>query len=386
MLSIAIFRMSTQKLYSFRCSAWMAVGLLFTSILSAQFGTEALPDQDVGRPPQAPFVTFLGIVMPGKLVTDPSLAPIGPVAQTLYEELRVHETPAGPAGEVMTSIMSTWDEAGRVIEEIRKDGGSESDTINRYDGTRLVSQESTFPNSRRPRPKFRNYWVYDKSGKLIEYRRGSGDQIQNHDTNFKRDAQGRLTSYEYRQGPQDQLFSRTELRYSADGKTVDFTQYDAAGAVIQSRTQTVDDEGHVVRAAIRDRDWRTKQMKTPVKVAFRYEGKGRLIEQDTDAHEFDKSGSEGELPPGKISIAYDDVKHTKATSYSGDEGLLASIVTSNASGGTTGFIGGTKGMTLDTVIHCTDDSYGNWTTCQQIVKTGGVDRIEKMWRRTITYR
>jgi len=140
--------MSTQKHYSFRWPAWMVAGLLFTSILSAQFGTETLPDEDIGRPPQAPFITFLGIVMPGKLVTDPCLAPVGPVAQTLYEELRAYETPAGPAGEVMTSIMSTWDEAGRVIEEIRKDRGSESDTINRYDGTRLVSQESTFPNSR----------------------------------------------------------------------------------------------------------------------------------------------------------------------------------------------------------------------------------------------
>ena len=176
--------MSAQKHYLFRLSAWMIAGLLFTSILSAQFGTEALPDQGIGRPPQAPFITFLGIVMPGRLVTDPSLPPVGPVAQTLYEELRAHETPAGPAGEVMTAITSTWDEAGRVIEEIRKDRGSESHTINRYDGTRLVSQESTFPNSRQPRPKSWNYWVYDKSGKLIEYRRGSGDQIQNHDTNF----------------------------------------------------------------------------------------------------------------------------------------------------------------------------------------------------------
>lgn len=269
--------MSTQKRYLFRCSAWIVAGVLFTSILSAQFGTEALPDQDVGRPPRAPFITFLGIVMPGKLVTDPSLPPVGPVAQTLYEELRAHETPAGPAVEVMTSIMSTWDEAGRVIEEIRKDGVSESDTINRYDGTRLVSQESTFPHSRQPRPKFWNYWVYDKSAKLIEYRRGSGEQIQNHDTNFRRDAQGRLTSYEYRQGPKDELFSRTELHYSADGKTVDFIQYDAAGEVVQSGTQTVDDQDHVVMAVTRNRDSGTKQMKTPLKVAFRYDAKGRLV-------------------------------------------------------------------------------------------------------------
>ena len=45
-----------------------------------------------------------------------------------------------------------WAEAGRVIKEIRKDRGSEFDTINRYDRSRLVSQESTFPNSRQVTP------------------------------------------------------------------------------------------------------------------------------------------------------------------------------------------------------------------------------------------
>src|SRR5580700_3373587 len=150
MLNLSRAGMSTNKIWLFRFSAWA----VFTSFLSAQFLTEDLPDQDLGRPPRPPFISFLGIVLPGKLVTDPSLPPVGPVAQTLYEEERVHETPAGPTGEVVTSIVSTWDEAGRVIEEIRKDPSSESDTINRYDGTRLVSRESTFPNSRPPRPRF----------------------------------------------------------------------------------------------------------------------------------------------------------------------------------------------------------------------------------------
>jgi hypothetical protein len=377
--------MSTQKLYLFRCSAWMIAGLLCTSSLAAQFLTEALPDKDIGRPPQAPFITFLGIGTSGRFVTDPSLPPVGPVVQTLYEELRAHETPAGPAGEVIMSTTSTWDEAGRVIEVIQKNRGPESDTINRYDGTRLVSQESTFPNSRQPKPKRWNYWTYDEFGKLIDYRRGSGDEIQNHVTNLKRDAQGRLTSYEYRQGPKDELFNRTEFTYSADGRTVDFSQYDADGAVIQSNTQTVDDQGHVVMAVIRDRDWQTKQMKAPLKVAFRYDGTGRLIEQDTAAHEFEKSGSEFELPPGKITIAYDDAKHTKTTSYSGDEGSLAYTVISDASGVTIGIVSG-AGSTLDAEVHCTDDSRGNWIACQQTVNTGGGDKVEKIWRRKITYR
>ena len=377
--------MSAPKLHLPRFSAWLIAEVLFTSILLAQFGTEALPDQDIGRPRQAPFITVLGIVAPGKLVTDPSLLPFGPVAKTLYEELRAHEAPAGPAGEVTTSITSTWDEAGRVIEEIRKNGGTESDTINRYEGTRLVSQESTFPNSKRPMPKFWNYWIYDKSGKLIEYRRGSGDQIQNHDTNFKRDAQGRLISYEYRQAPRDELFSRTDFRYLNDGKSVEITQHDAAGALVESMTQTVDDQGHVVTAVIRERDWPTKQMKTPLKVSFRYDEKGRLIEQRTDAHKLDKA--EQDLPPGKISIVYDDVKHTKTTSYSGDEGSLVLTVTRDATGATIAYTGGTDGVQLDSVIDCTYDSHGNWTACRQT--SGGpptVGNVVKMWRRTITYR
>jgi hypothetical protein len=379
--------MRTHRICPFRFSAWVAAGMVFTSILSAQFLTEALPDQDIGRPPQPPFITFLGIVMPGKLVTDPSLPPAGPVAQTLYEELRARVTPAGPAGEVMTSITDTWDEAGRLIEEIQKDGGMEVNTINRYVGARLVSQETTFPQSRRPVPKAWTYWVYDPSGKLIEYRKGRADQIQNHATNFKRDAEGRLTSYEYRQGPKDELFSHTELHYSNDGKTVDITQHDAAGAIVQSTTQSMDGQGHVVTAVIRDRDWRTKKMKTPLKVSFGYDEKGRLIEQDTDAHEFDKSGSEHELPPGKISIAYDDVKNTKTTSYSGDEGSLVLTVTRNPSGAAIRFTGGTAGALLDSVIDCTYDSHGNWTTCRQTSGVPpGVDNVVKMWRRTITYR
>ena len=378
--------MSPHKFHLFGYFAWVVIALLYTSALPGQFLTEGLPDQDIGRPPKAPFITFLRIAAPGKLVTDASLPPAGPVVQAVYEELRAHETPAGPAGEVMISITSSWDDAGRVTEEIEKEHGSQSNTINRYDGSRLVAQESTYLDSRQPRPKSWNYWTYNESGKLTEYRRGSGDELENHDTNFKRDAQGRLTSYEYRQGPKDELLNRTEFSYSADGKTVDFSQYDAGGAVIQSNTQTVDDRGHVVTAVIRNRDWQTKQMTAPLKVAFHYDGMGRLIQQITEAHEFEKSGSEFELLPGKVSITYDDANHTKTTSYSGDKGSLTCTLTTNASGATTGFAVSADDRAVDVRVRCTDDSHGNWIACQQIVKTDGVDRVEKMWRRKITYR
>jgi len=376
---------SSQIACFFRFSPLLIAGALFTSVLCAQFLTEALPDQDIGSPPRPPFITILGIATPGKLITDPSMPPSGPVAQTVYEEVRAQATPAGPAGEVTTSITATWDEAGHTIEEIRKEGVSESDTANRYAGGRLISQETTFPNSRQPAPKAWNYWAYDPSGKLTEFRRGRGDQLQNHDTNFKRDGQGRLTSFEYRQGPSDELFSRTELRYSDGGRTASITEYDASGAIIQTRTQTLDGQGHVVSAIVSTLDSETKQMTPPLKVAFRYDGKGRLIEQDTDAQPVEDSNEE-ELPPGKISIVYDDAKRTKTMSYSGSEGSLSLVLLSNAAGVTTGYGLQTGSEQQYAFIDCLYDSHGNWTTCRQFAKTPTGNAIVKMWRRKIAYR
>jgi len=359
---------------------------LSVSVLSAQFGTEAVVDQDLGRPPQAPFITFLGIVAFGKVITDPSLPPAGPVAEVVYEELRAQKTPAGSAGEVVTSIKTRYDQEGHRVEEIRKEWGSETNTVYRYEATRVVSEESTFPNSRQPRPKFWNYWIYDQFGKLTEYRRGSGDKIQNHVTNFKRDDQGRLVSFEYREGPRDELASRTGLRYSGGGKTVDYVFYDPAGEVTRSTTQTGNDRRQVVLAVIRERDWQTKKPKTPLSVAFRYDEKGRLVEQNTGAHEFEKAGSEHELPPGKVSITYDDVKRTKTTAYSSNEGLIDLTVTRDENGATIGISGGTKNEPVDVRIECSYDSHKNWTNCQQMVKSSGVSTVAKIWHQTITYR
>jgi hypothetical protein len=368
------------------CCRLAIAGLLSASVGYAQFGTASVKDQDIGRPPSPPFITLLGIVSLGQVATDPTLPPRGPVAELLYEELRGHDTPAGHAGEVVTSIEIKYDEAGRVIEQTSGQWGFITKTINKYQGRRLVTEESTFPDSKKPRPKFWNYWTYDQAGKLIEYRRGSGDELQNQDTNFKRDAQGRLTSFEYRQGAKDELSSRTELRYSADGKTVDSALYGAAGDEIRTNTQTTDEQGHVMFAVIRERDWRTKKPKTPIKVAFKYDSRGRLVEQNTDAYEFERSGSENELPPGRVSIVYDDLKRTKTTTYTGDEGTLASKLTFDSDGATIAVTGGTKNEFVHMHVDCEYDIHGNWTTCREMSKFEGVDVVAKTWRRTIKYR
>ncbi len=320
------------------------------------------------------------------MVTDPSLPAKGPVADVLFEELRAQSSSGGPAGEVVSSVKTKYDEQGRAVEEVRRDYGVETNTISRYEGNRLVSQETTFPNSKTPRPKFWNYWIYDQDGKLTEYRRGSGDSIQNHDTNFKRDEQGRLTSFEYRQGAKDELFSRTELRYSADGKTIDITSYDQSGGVTDSSTETVDAQGRVIQVVTRERDWKTKALKPPLKVVFTYGKKGRLLEQNTDEHTFEAAGSEQELPPGKVTISYDDLKHTRRTAYTSKEGSLASTVTFDSSGAVIGMAMDAGEESFEAKLECKYDSRENWVSCQQIVKKADLNMVGKVWRRAITYR
>lgn len=375
-----------RRLRRFQSPRLVIAGVVFSSVVSAQFGTENVADKDVGRPPRAPLMTFLGIVTSERMITDESLPLNGPVSEVLYEEVRAQRTPAAPAGEVITSIRTKYDEAGRTIEEIRKQWNSETTTVSRYEGMRLVSQETTLLNSKRAQSKFWNYWQFDQAGKLIEYRRGKDDQIQNHDTNFKRDGQGRLTSFEYRQGTKDELFSRTEFQYSSDGKTIDSTQYDAVGEAVYSTTENVDEQGRVAWVVIRERDWKTKKPKAPLKVAFTYDLKGRLLEQNTDLHEFEASGSENELPPGKISITYDDVKRTKRIAYPSNEGVLTFTTTHDARGATVAMSGGTSDMNLDVKLECVYDDHENWTSCASVSKTSGGNASEKLWRRTITYR
>jgi hypothetical protein len=249
-----------------------------------------------------------------------------------------------------------------------------------------VSQETTFPNSKSPRPKSWNYWTYNPSGRLTEYKRGSGDKIQNHVVNFNRDQEGRLTSYDYRQGEKDELFERTEIRYLPDGKTIDISSSDRTGEVMRSMTEVIDDQGHVVQVVIREQDWRTKKLKRPLKVTFSYDNKGRLVEQNADPHDFEPGGSEHELPPGKVAIAYDDVRHTRKTAYSGKEGSISSTITYNSTGSTMGVAVETAGESFEAKLECTYDDHENWTTCQRIARKAGASTVSNMWRRKMTYR
>ena len=121
-------------------------------------------------------------------------------------------------------------------------------------------------------------------------------------------------------------------------------------------------------------------------VVLSYDKQGRLVEQFTDDPDFQPAGSENSLPPGKVSISYDDVKHEKSTVYSGKEGTLSSTVTYDSTGAAVAFSFKSVGESMEMRLVCTSDSHENWTSCQQVVRNGGLSKVTKKWRRTITYR
>ena len=344
-----------------------------------------IPLESVGLPSQPPFLTLIGMADPGRLATDPSISPKGAaVSEVLHEELRGATTPAGAAGSVEASVRTKFDEQGRLVEKIESRWNNETDTTYGYQEGRLVKMETTFPNAKKSVPTAWNYWSYDNRGKLTEFRRGSGSALLNHELNFKYDGNGRLLGFDYRQGADDKLFSHTDVSYSNDGKMVMVTKAFAGSKIIDRSTRTLDDQGHVVRVML-DSEGRAPNEQAK-QIDFRYDARGRLVEQRTDARGFSKSGAEDDLPPGTVRITYDDENHTKTTKYSNPlEGSIEIVVTRDENGAATS-VAFKAPEEVSSKLECQYDRLGNWTSCRQLVGNQGQTNIKQEFRRAITYR
>jgi hypothetical protein len=75
----------------------------------------------------------------------------------------------------------------------------------------------------------------------------------------------------------------------------------------------VDDKKRVTELKVSDISG--GQLKVWYHVAFKYDQKGRVIEQDTDPFKFG-SGDDYSPLPGKVLVSYDDEKRTGEQKYS----------------------------------------------------------------------
>lgn len=94
---------------------------------------------------------------------------------------------------------------------------------------------------------------------------------------------------------------------------------------IDRTTLILDDHGRVVRATLASESRAPSHLAKDVR--FRYDEHGRLVGHTTDAEKFSEAGAEHDLPPGTISISYDDKARTKTTRYTAPkEGAMEFVV------------------------------------------------------------
>lgn len=336
--------------------------------------------EHAGRPPDPPVISFVGVVGVDRFANDSSIAPTGPVARVVYEEFQLQTRGQTHSPTLRQTVTTEFDEQGRQIAKNDKNSVGEIRSVTTYQNGSIVAEVSTFTRDGKPSaPDEWNYWTYNAAGRITDFRRGRGDRLENHYANLKYDHQGGLTSFEYRQGASDALLTRTEYKYVEEPRSVEEFVYDEHGGRLHSSLEFLDDQGRVIQVELNDKG-------SKVQMIFAYDSKGRPTEKVTTLPD-SNADVDSEILPGKITLVYDDTKHTRKISYSNGTGSAGSIARFDERGAIVASeiaVTGSPGGIFE--LECTYDSHGNWTECRQWLTSEGARTANKLWRRTITYR
>jgi hypothetical protein len=155
--------------------------------------------------------------------------------------------------------------------------------------------------------------VLGEKGERVEYKIVQPDGKAGEKRLYKYDAQGRLAE-ELLHEHKGQLLSRNVHAYDEAGRPVSQTRYDADGSVSSVAKVTYDAQG---RPAERTRHEGGVLM---YRIVYRYDSRGRLVEQETAGSVLDADVPPAEAhPPGRVSYVYKDGKQPKeATRYAPD--------------------------------------------------------------------
>jgi antitoxin component YwqK of YwqJK toxin-antitoxin module len=333
-----------------------------------------------GRPPDPPLISFIGIARADRLANDSSTAPAGPVARVVYEEFHLQAQGQTHPPTPWQTLTTEFDEQWRETTKIDKQSLGETRTAMTYQNGRIVTEISNFTRDGKPSaPEEWNYWTYNAAGLINDFRRGRGHTLENHYTNLKYDQRGRLTSFEYHQGAGDALFTRTEYKYVDERRSIEEAVYDQRGERFHSRIEFLDDQGRVVQVTFNDKG-------SKVQRDFAYDAKGRPTEQVTTVLD-SNAEADPEMFPGKVTLVYDDTKHTRKISYSDGTESTSSIARFDDTGAiveSEATVDGSAGDKLE--LECSYDSHGNWTECRRWLTSEGARTANNLWRRAITYR
>jgi hypothetical protein len=392
------------------CTFLLVGGLWAQPSVFVTYSGAFQPDS-LGLPKNPPFISIMTVMFINNVQTGdvPLNVQRGIAEETVIESVFRNpdfiRNPQPPTLQENSKITLKFDVDGHEIERNEEDVslGAYRKITQALEGEHLVSQIGESENQKGKRP---SGWlkIAYSDGHVVEIKKGRGDELENHFVNLKYDPQGRITRYEYREGKNDVYRVSTVVRYTGDSVETDELAPD--GIAFTKQLQKLDGDARVID--VRYSDLSEGQLKLWYHASFRYDDRGRVIEQVSDERELGEGDDYVPLP-GRVVIQYDDEKLTRTQNFyekgkvalkavaqldrdgeelslrlldgAGDEKQPSEIVPDR----TTGKPVPTKGKCAWEVDY---DSQGNWMERRLwFTPADGTPKLLlKKYRRTLTYR
>lgn len=265
-----------------------------------------------GPPKNPPIFSAMTAIWQGGLEYQDYVNLKGPVVKVIREEDQTKEDNPNPFHH--KSVLS-FDEQNHLIERVDEDSTGVATTTLEWVHGRLESMSTKHHRNDGKTPDWEEWekWSYNAKGRVGEFRAGRDKEQMNWLVNFGYDQIGRPLGYE------DKAVSLVEISYSVNTITLSkLKKYNRQKFFEQ--VQKVDDKNRVTDLKISDMSG--GQLKLWYHVAFKYDQKGRVIEQNTDPYKLG-SGDDYSPLPGKLLVNYDDEKRTGEQEYYDSQGKLS---------------------------------------------------------------
>jgi hypothetical protein len=254
-----------------------------------------------GPPINPPIFSQMTVILQGSLQFENTANVRGPVAEIRRQEAQLPSQNPNPYD---TSTTLKFDDQERLTKRIFDNSLGTTTLANVFRDGRLQSQTVDYHSTNHADWQEWQRWNYDDHGQLSDIRDGRDKVEWNHYLNFKYDARGRSLGYEYLDIKYGGSPLFTEISYS--GKTVTLSRFGDDRHKVFEQVQNIDDQNHVIDLKVSDLSG--GELKQWYHVEFKYDAKGRVIEQNTDPFKLG-DGDDASPIPGKLVVQYDDEKH-----------------------------------------------------------------------------
>jgi hypothetical protein len=250
-----------------------------------------------------PFFSAMTAIWQGYLQYEDTVDMKGPVASVEREEVQIVNQ--NSEWNHRTATLK-FDDQDRLIKRMENDpsGTSTATRIFRDGKIRLQTVEHHTANGHDSREQ--QQWSYDDHGRISDFRTEA-----EHYFNFKYDAEGRLLGYE-----SDSWYS-IEISYA--GNTVTIGTFDGNHQKSFEEVRSFDDHKRVIDLKVSE--FNAGRRQPWYHVSFRYDGKGRVLEQKTAPYKWGEGDDYSPLP-GKLLVRYDDARHSGEQKFYDSDGKL----------------------------------------------------------------